>query len=748
MAEGALAALRVLDLSAGRAGSLATMLLADLGADVVRPEAADGTHRRVGPLADPGAVCRDRGKRRTVIDRLDPRIDTELARLLAAADVVVVDGGPVALEARGLAPEVLASRHPRAVVGWAAAYGTLGAPAELPEDPLLLAAITGFAQWQTSTQDAPVAPVVPFVSNVQGALLASAILAGLHERDGTGTGQVVAVTGIHASTLLLATLTGTPLDRPLAYASSRDVRASASFRLYTCQDGGSFFLGALTPSIFLTALDAIDMLEVMVLPGMDGEFMNLFVADNGLRVAMALEARFLTRPREHWLGVLAAAGVPASAVQSREEWTGSAPFAAAAGIVTRQHPVLGPVTMPAPPVRLGATPAVAGAIGTRPVASATVWAEVAPSIARPTASHATDPAAPGSPPLAGLRVLDLSTFLAGPTAPTVLGQWGAEVLKVEPPSGDPYRVYNVSYAGANQGKRRVVLDLTTAPGRAAFLELVAGADVVVDNFRPALRTKLGFTTEMLHATNPRVVHATMTAFGDHGPWADAPGFDPVIQACSGLMHACGDDEHPHYTSTPVHDVATGSLVLLGVLAALRARARTGRGQRVEMSLAASSLLVQCEELTSFAGRPAPARGGPAYLGETDGHRFHRARDGWVAVAASDATAGSLDRWCAGRPLADAIAARSTGAVVDELGAIGVAVARVVERDELTTDAHLVAHEHLHVVHDDELGRCRVVNQVAWWSRSRPVDTIDAPSRTPDTPAWRTGSPWSERVLGD
>lgn len=741
--EGALASVRVLDLATGRAGSLATMLLADLGADVVRPEAVDGTHRRADPRLEPGPLCWDRGKRRTVVDRLDPRTDAELERLLAVADVIVVDGGPDALAARGLAPDVLAARHPRAVVGWAAAHGTHGALAELPEDPLLLAAISGFAQWQTSTQDAPVAPVVPFVSNVQGALAASAILAGLLERDRGGTGQVVAVTGIHAATLLLATLTGTTLDRPLAYASARDVRASASFRLYTCQDGGSFFLGALTPSIFLAALDAIDMLEVMVLPGMDGEFMNLFVADNGLRVATALEARFATQPRQHWLDVLARAGVPASAVQSREEWTGSGAFAAAAGLVTREHALLGPVTMPAPPVRLGATPAVAGAIGSPPVASTAVWAEVASS---PTVAPGRSTVA--TAPFAGLRVLDLSTFLAGPTAPTVLGQWGADVIKVEPPSGDPYRVYNVSYAGANQGKRRVVLDLTTAPGRAALLELVAHADVVVDNFRPALRTKLGFTTEMLHTANPRVVHATVTAFGDDGPWADAPGFDPVIQACSGLMHACGDDAHPHYTSTPVHDVATGSLVLFGVLAALRARARTGRGQRVAMSLAASSLLVQCEELTTFAGRPAPARGGTAHLGAAEGHRFHRARDGWVAIVVPHAAADAVAQWCAGRPLAEAIAARTVGEVREALGAIGVAVARVVERDEQATDPHLVAHEHLHVVHDAEVGRCRVVNQVASWSRSCPVDTIDAPPREAEPPAWRPGAPWSERMLGD
>ena len=164
--------------------------------------------------------------------------------------------------------------------------------------------------------------------------------------------------------------------------------------------------------------------------------------------------------------------------------------------------------------------------------------------------------------------------------------------------------------------------------------LLAGADVLVDNFRPSLRAKLGFGTEALLRHNPRLVHVTITAFGDDGPAAEAPGFDPVIQACSGLMDACGDGDRPYYTSTPVHDVATGALALVGALAALHARARSGRGGRVALSLAGSSRLVQLEEMVAYEGRPAPAQGARNSVTGAAGRGYHRAADGWLAIAAT------------------------------------------------------------------------------------------------------------------
>jgi crotonobetainyl-CoA:carnitine CoA-transferase CaiB-like acyl-CoA transferase len=727
---GALAGVRVLDLTTERAGGVCTMLLADLGADVVRAEAATGAHVRPPAEVAAGPVCWDRGKTRTTVGGLALR-DPHVGRLVDAADVIVVDAAP----GSGVAdPDDLARRNPRAVVAQLPANGLHGPVAALPADPLLLWAVSGYAQWQTGVDDVPVAPVVPYPSNIQGALGAAAAIAGLLERRHSALGQCVAVSGLHATALLLATVNGTSLDRPMAYSSPRDTRGAASFRLYRCGDGEWFFLGALVPAIFITALDALDLLDVMVMPGIDGEFLNIFVGDNGVRVAERLEVRFAEQPRRHWLDVLAAAGVPAAAVQPRAEWVRSEEFAATGGRVAATLPDGRPVLLPAPPLRIDGAPASAGGVPAAPVDAAGVWRDA-------TAAGAPELAGePRGAPLAGLRVLDCSTFLAGPTAPTLLGQWGAEVVKVEPPSGDPYRLYNVAYTGANQGKRRVVLDLTTDEGMARLHALVAGADVLVDNFRPSLRAKLGFRTEALLQHNPRLVHVTISAFGDDGPAADAPGFDPVIQACSGLMDACGDAKRPYYTSTPVHDVATGTLALVGALAAVHARSRSGRGGRVALSLAGSSRLVQLEEMVAYEARPATAHGGPASAAGRAGHGYHRAADGWVAVAATtgpqrDALAGWVGD--GGAAVARAIAGRSVASVVEELTGLGVPAARVVGRGEVATDPHLAAHDLRHAVHDDEIGRCLVVNQVAVWGRSTPVDTVTGPSREPDEPVWRT-----------
>ncbi len=736
--------LRVVDLSTQRAGSVCTMLLAGLGADVVRPETEAGRRRRVADRMDVRSLMGDRDKVHTVLGSLDLG-DVDLARLAAAADVIVVDDTPARLEAAGLAPHRLAAHNPRAVVGWFPANGFQGAAAELPEDPFLLAAISGFAQLQPAADDAPVVPVVAYPSNIQGALGASSVLAALAERAGSGRGQVVSVSGLHAATLLLATLSGASLDQPMAYTAPRDTRAAPSFRLYRCADGKWLFLGALVPTIFITALDALDLVDVMVMPGIDGEFMNIFVGDNGRRVAARLEARFAEGDRAHWLDVLAAAGVPSAAVEGRDAWVTGDAFGSVAGLLTCLHPSLGHVAGPI--IRMGWPIDTTPRPGWRTAEVADVWTGRA-SVARGAAGESTVPRpgseeTPARAPLAGLRVLDCSTFLAGPTGPTILGQWGAEVIKVEPPAGDPYRLYNVAYTGANQGKRKVVLDLGTDEGMAAFRTLLRDADVLVDNFRPSLRDRLGFQTDALHAVNPRLVHATVSAFGEEGQLADVPGFDPVIQACSGLMDACGDGEQPHYTSTPVHDVATGALVLLAVLAALYERDRTGRGRHVALSLAGSSALVQLAEMTALDGQPI---GSPERRVAARAPRRLRAADGWVALAAHERH-DSLTAWARRRgdlraPVGeDALTVGaddlSCAELIAELAALGITAVRVVERDELATDPHLAAHELRHVVHDADIGRCLVVAQVARFGRSPTVDTATGPSGPSEEPAWRS-----------
>jgi crotonobetainyl-CoA:carnitine CoA-transferase CaiB-like acyl-CoA transferase len=202
--------------------------------------------------------------------------------------------------------------------------------------------------------------------------------------------------------------------------------------------------------------------------------------------------------------------------------------------------------------------------------------------------HAGDAA-----PLAGVRVVDLSRALAGPYATMMLADAGADVIKVEPPSGDDSRGWlpfaevdghreSAYYLSANRGKRSVRLDLKTAEGAGRLGWLLASADVLVENYRPGVLNRLGFGPDKLAELNPRLVVLSLTGFGSTGPDGRRPGFDQIIQAEAGLMSLTGHpDGEPLRVGLPIADILTGMFGAYGVLAALRDRDRSGRGQQVD-----------------------------------------------------------------------------------------------------------------------------------------------------------------------
>ena len=202
-------------------------------------------------------------------------------------------------------------------------------------------------------------------------------------------------------------------------------------------------------------------------------------------------------------------------------------------------------------------------------------------------------------PLAGIRVVDLSRALAGPYATMMLADAGAEVLKVEPPSGDDSRGWlpfvdrdgvreSAYFLAANRGKRSVRLDLKTEDGARAFRELCAAADVLVENYRPGLMDRLGLGLDTLRAANPRLVTLSITGFGSGGPDGHRPGFDQIVQAEAGLMSLTGTpDGEPTRVGLPIADLLAGMFGAFGVTAALRERETTGRGRAVETSLLAA-----------------------------------------------------------------------------------------------------------------------------------------------------------------
>jgi crotonobetainyl-CoA:carnitine CoA-transferase CaiB-like acyl-CoA transferase len=718
--------LRVLDASAGIAGAMAAMYLADQGADVVRVLPAEaGLAGR-----DPGFLCWDRNKRLCLLDASRTGDNAELRRLVAAADVAVFDQRPADLVRRSLTATDLRADHPALVHLWLPMHG-LGDPwADLPADPLLGDALSSASGEHGSYDGGAVALVTPLAHYAHGALGAAAAAAALWSRNRTGRGREVVVTGLQAAVAMQATIL---VDAPgMIRPRQRGGGNAPQFRLYACADGEWLYVAAMTQEQFVTLLSAIDLLDVLVMEGVDGQMLNVLAPGVGEAVTERLRQRFLARPRAEWTKLLTAAGVANAPVQTREQWWASDVVAASGMKLTVRHETLGDVELPGDPLRLSGTPGVFSHLpGTRHVVAAgEAWRSPPPG---PAGSGGADQ----GPPLAGLRVLDLGSFIAGPVTASVLGDFGADVVKVEGPEGDSLRPIGLSYLALHKNQRDLVHDVKVPAGREVLHQLVRQADIVVDNLRPGVRERIGTDYASLAAVNPRLVRGTITAWGARNPLTDTPAFDPLLQARSGLIDAQGGDAAPGTGSMMTHDVGTGLLMAFGLLAALYARDRDGLGQEVVTSLVNVSLMQQSGEFVRYAGRRAPQRGGRDWTGDGAAHRLYACADGWMAIAARTreqlaglasalglaAEAGCTPAMLASAPPDGKVARRITGVLTgmgrDEwlraLRRHGVPAAPVVPSGGFRTDPWLSANRAFAVIDHPEYGPCTVLRAFASWS---------------------------------
>jgi len=229
------------------------------------------------------------------------------------------------------------------------------------------------------------------------------------------------------------------------------------------------------------------------------------------------------------------------------------------------------------------------------------------------------------PPLDGIRVVDLTSYIAGSYAAMMLADLGASVVKVESLEGDSFRELP-GFFGWNRGKRSIALDLKTAEGREIVERLTRAGDVLMENMRPGVADRLGVGWRQLSAENPRLVYCSVTAFGSTGPYAQRPGFDPLLQALGGVMALQGFGGPPQYVRIATTDYYAAALAAQAVLAALFVRERTGRGQRVETSLLHAVLALQSGNVVDYPGKPSPFRDNPTY-------RLYEAGDGeWFFLA--------------------------------------------------------------------------------------------------------------------
>ncbi|WPO74393.1 MULTISPECIES: CoA transferase [unclassified Streptomyces] len=373
---------------------------------------------------------------------------------------------------------------------------------------------------------------------------------------------------------------------------------------------------------------------------------------------------------------------------------------------------------------------------------------------------------PTTPPLTGLRVLDLATLFAGPLAATMLGDFGAEVIKVEHPSRpDPSRGHGPSKDGVGlwwkllgRNKRTMTLDLSTPGGRETLLRLAATADVIVENFRPGTLEKWDLGWQELSAANPRLVLTRVTGFGQFGPYARRPGFGTLAEAMSGFAAVTGEPGGPP-TLPPfgLADSIAGLATAYAVLTALAARERTGRGQVVDMAIIEPILTVLGPQPLWYdqLGFVQP-RTGNRSTNNAPRNTYRTADGRWVAVSTSAQSIAERVLRLVGRPeliaepwfasgaeraahadvLDEAVGgwiARHTRAeVIEAFEKAEAAIAPIQDVRDVMTDPQYAALDTLTTVEDPELGPLRMQNvlfrlsetpgAISWAGRPHGADT--------------------------
>jgi crotonobetainyl-CoA:carnitine CoA-transferase CaiB-like acyl-CoA transferase len=653
----ACAGLKLLDLSHGVAGPLAARVLADCGADVtriVRPNRAE-------TLEPPWEMPWQFGKAVRPLDLALPAGQNALRRLAVEADVLIESFRPGRMEGWGLGYEILADNNPRLVYCAISGYGPDGSRAREPGYEGLVQAYAGVMGCQSGFRPGPVPIAVPLASVEAGLLGAAGILAALIARErGLGRGQRVD-TSLLAGALAMHTCQYVesdglaPRDQP-----QHPLGATPGYKLYECADGQWIHVGALQADFFQKLLVAMDQVELLLDPRFD-QAPNRFQRDEDREALIALLApRFRSRPAPEWLRILEEADVPYAPVRSAEGLWQDPQAAHQRVIVEDSHPIAGAAR------RVG--PIFLAQPAAPPVAPATM-----------------PPLGDGAPPLSGLRVVDVSAYIAGPFGGRVLADLGAEVIKVEPLTGEAFRFTGNVFLALNHGKRGVAMDLKADEGRALVRRLTATADAFLHNLRPGVAERLGLGYADLAPENPSLVYTHVSAFGPSGPYAHRPGYDPLGQALAGIERAQGGGGNPPSFLRPaVCDISVATTAAVATLAGLLGRLRQGRGGLYETSLLRAGAMLTAERSLWYAERPPLRELDAGQHGTQPLYRLYQTADGWLFLAVPRARWPALcsllglaaDDEPDAATLERAFVSRSTAAWLNALGRAGLPAAPV------------------------------------------------------------------------
>ncbi len=619
MSQGVLSGVRVLEWSQGHAAQVAALFLAEVGADVVKVEAqGDGAERAKASFA-----VWNRSKRSIVLDPANPAERADFDRLLAAADVFITDRIPATLAGLGLDGKTLNARDPDLIVVQIGAWPA-GHPLEnRPLDDTLVLAESGLMDEQTGVREGPIYLRFPLGSWCASYLAANGAAAALVARA-KGRRTRAIYTSLIQGALVPASMFWRRAEKPTDNLIASMPKAGNTPQ-YECSDGKWLHLKApgpdATPSM-KAGLEAMGPAEVARLNA--GEWNGKHNSPN----YGANKVIFKTKPRHEWLEELWACDVPVQPDLAMGEIYYDEQAQANGYVVTVEDKVFGKTLQPGPIVAVDPPARVQGPAPALDADREAVLTDWTPRGALGLTDH-------DGGPLDGLKVLDCGAMLAGPLAPMMLGDMGAEVVKLEAVEGEVMRRVEGPFNACQRGKLSVALQLKAPESRPVLRDLVRWADVLHHNLRMPAATRLGLGYEDLKKVRPDLIYCHVSSYGPVGPRKDWPGYDQLFQAQSGWEYeGAGEGNRPMWHRFGMMDHQCAMSSLLATLAALYHREKTGRGQAVAGSLLGASVMTVSETVVLEDGTLTPfVRLDSRQLGVSPARRLYQCQDGWIALVA-------------------------------------------------------------------------------------------------------------------
>ena len=633
---------RVVDFSRGFPGALATMLLSDYGAEVVRVEGPNGD-----PLGKDAAFrVWNRGKRKIVLDlRSGEGVETAL-ELASRADVVIESWRVGTADEIGVGYGAVRERNPGVIYCSISSFGEKGPMKGLPGYEGIAAAASGIMTEQAGVRPGPVFVSSPVASYGTAMLALQGILAALHVKNDTGVGQRVWTSMYEGAIAIRYPVLPIANELPPFIVNNVHPHGGMpAYRMYPCADDKWIHIGCLTRWFWDKLSIALDLPELVIDPRFETAPTGWERDEDRLTAIEMIGNRVRERPREEWLSILEAGDVPTAPVLTTQEYM-DVPQVHENGLVVEVHdPMLGEMKQVGHPISFSETPGrvrgPASAEGDGK-ASASLPEGLFPrredegtpkgrsrSLAPSTGPGRRD-GANRRTPMEGLRVLDLSAYIAGPLGPMALCDLGAEVVKVEPLHGEGGHSVPMLILGSNRGKKDLAMDLKAPESREVMRRLIARSDVLVHNMRVGVAERLGIDYESARAIRPDIIYVHSTAYGPRGREAKKPGFDPLFQSMSGLTAWNGGRSGgPIFLRTAICDDTNALMLAVAVLMAVNHRDRTGQGQKVDLSLMATGALATSDDFMRYEGKEERPLADAGVHGLSALYRLYETRDGWV-----------------------------------------------------------------------------------------------------------------------